>query len=249
MKGRKWRSQEIQALLRYPEEGAALLAAELGRSEDAVTSLATRLGLRSRTRHHRQALSLALKNRSVNVHFFETMSAAVAYVLGFTWAGGDITWQRQPTLRFRCPLAGEARLHKVLHLLESKHPIQPSRGQVTCAIASLYLVRSLVTRFGLLPNNDPENVRLPVVPAEVHHHLARGLRDGAGGDDANGMSWSGPARLMNELQQLIRTATGMPEPLVQEQGRHQTISWTTLEHVAILKCWLTRPPESHSGEG
>ena len=88
---RKWQADEIQVLFRYPEEDATRLATELGRSKDAVTSLAAKLGLRSQTRHRRQALSLALKNRSVNIHFFDGMSAEVAYVLGYVWVRGWVT--------------------------------------------------------------------------------------------------------------------------------------------------------------
>jgi len=46
---RQWTAAEIESLFRYPEEGTSL-ASLLGRSEDAVTSLARRLGLRARNR-------------------------------------------------------------------------------------------------------------------------------------------------------------------------------------------------------
>ena len=128
--------------------------------------------------------------------------------------------------------------------LESKHKVRKSGSQVVCTISSAILVRSLVTRYGLPPKNGAGNARLPVVPADLHHHLARGLRDGAGRDDPGDMCWSGPAHLMAELQHLIQTATGLPAPRARLQGRRQTISWTAPEHVAVLKQWLLPNPEA-----
>lgn len=48
---RKWLAWEMYVLSYYPEVGLAATAAELpGRSEDAITSAARRLGLRRRER-------------------------------------------------------------------------------------------------------------------------------------------------------------------------------------------------------
>jgi hypothetical protein len=53
---RSWQSQEIAALYpRYLAEGPTQLAKELGRTDDSVSSQATRLGLPSLNRRQRQA--------------------------------------------------------------------------------------------------------------------------------------------------------------------------------------------------
>ncbi len=56
MPRRRWSSAEIEVLLAYPEKGIAL-AAVLNRTEDAVTSLARKLGLRALNRVARQVAS------------------------------------------------------------------------------------------------------------------------------------------------------------------------------------------------
>jgi len=49
MKRRRWRREEIQMLSdRYINEGPNLLAEEMGRSSDSVSSFAHRCGLRTR---------------------------------------------------------------------------------------------------------------------------------------------------------------------------------------------------------
>lgn len=54
---RKWSGTEVLAVLtRYPTEGPTPLAAELGRSEDAVSGLARRYGRRTPRRPYRRTL-------------------------------------------------------------------------------------------------------------------------------------------------------------------------------------------------
>ena len=54
----RWGRRETLILIsRYEQEGPRRLAAEFGRSPDSVMSAASRLGLKSRTRRQRQALT------------------------------------------------------------------------------------------------------------------------------------------------------------------------------------------------
>lgn len=56
MPRRQWTATEIRLLAaKYPEEGLAPLVKLLPRSEDSITSMASRLGLRSQHRHRNQA--------------------------------------------------------------------------------------------------------------------------------------------------------------------------------------------------
>src|SRR4051794_9246421 len=96
----RWSAAEVGKLWpRYPEEGPAQLARELGRSEDAVASQAARLGLYSLHRHQRQGAARAAQTRSVNVRFFDTVSPRVAYVLGYVWARGRVRMTPRHVLR------------------------------------------------------------------------------------------------------------------------------------------------------
>lgn len=55
MKRRRWTGPEIQMLSeRYPDEGPFLLAEEMGRSVDSVSSFAWRCGLRTKRRSYRK---------------------------------------------------------------------------------------------------------------------------------------------------------------------------------------------------
>lgn len=61
MRKRRWSAKEIDAIIRrYQHEGPILLAKELDRSEDSVTSQANRLGFVSLTRRQRQAQTRSL---------------------------------------------------------------------------------------------------------------------------------------------------------------------------------------------
>jgi hypothetical protein len=63
--GYRWTAAEVdQVMRRYQVEGPTPIASEIGRSEDAVTSFANRLGLRSETRRQRQAQSRKRRKRS-----------------------------------------------------------------------------------------------------------------------------------------------------------------------------------------
>ena len=58
MSRRQWTAHEIGLLsVRYPEKGLTGLAGMLDRSEDSITSMAKRLGLRSLNRHRNQVMS------------------------------------------------------------------------------------------------------------------------------------------------------------------------------------------------
>ena len=58
MSRRQWAAHEIRLLAaRYPEKGLAGLASILNRSDDSITSMAKRLGLRSLNRHRNQVMS------------------------------------------------------------------------------------------------------------------------------------------------------------------------------------------------
>jgi hypothetical protein len=64
LKKRTWQSHEIAALFpRYLAEGPTQLAKDLGRTDDSVSSQATRLGLPSLNRRKRQAQTRRSQNQ------------------------------------------------------------------------------------------------------------------------------------------------------------------------------------------
>lgn len=64
MPGQKWTATELRLLTaEYPTKGLAPVVKALGRSDDAVTGMARRLGLRSCNHFQHQARSRATRRR------------------------------------------------------------------------------------------------------------------------------------------------------------------------------------------
>jgi hypothetical protein len=135
---------------RFGTQGSGMLAQNLARSTDSVTSAARRLGLPSLNRRGRQALSRALGNTSVNIKFFDSPSEQVAAVLGYLWVRGQV--KRGLLLRLRCPTPQENALLEVRDLLESRHQVQRCHGYTVCMVCSTHLVQTLTRNYGSPPS-------------------------------------------------------------------------------------------------
>jgi hypothetical protein len=68
--------------------------------------------------------------------------------------------------------------------------------------------------------------------------FARGLLVGGGHADNSRITWGGTRQAMTELQQLIRTATGVGAPFVGREGKRHTITWVDTNEVTALRRWL-----------
>jgi hypothetical protein len=219
-------------------DGPDGLAADLYRSPDAITSQARRLGLRSPHRHRRQALARALRNRTVNAHFFDTPSEQVAFVLGYVWVRGRVKPGPHHVLRLRCPTAEEDHLLAVRGLLESRHHVQRREGYTVCEICSAWLVKNLIRKYGCPPCRDLPDPPLPTLPAAYVPYLARGLLVGAGSVDDSRITWVGTSRAMRELEDIILAATGISAPEKGRLGQCHSLSWHTPQDVRALAAWL-----------
>jgi hypothetical protein len=75
----RWAALEIRQLLtRYPKEGSAGLAKDLGRSVDSVTSQATRLDLKSANRRSGQASSKRRRQAAIWPNRLAALQSQVA---------------------------------------------------------------------------------------------------------------------------------------------------------------------------
>jgi hypothetical protein len=239
MTRRRWKAWEVGLMLeRYPREGSAAMKCCLARSVDAITSEARRLGLPSPGRYQRQALSHARSNASVNVHFFETLTPTVAFVLGYIWATGRIKMSPRHVLRLRCPSAKENALLAVRGLLGSRHHVQRRGGHTVCDVCSSWLVQTLVRKYGPPPGAADPDPPLPRLSAEYLPHLARGLLVGGGQVEESRLTWNGTERVTRELEDLIRAATGVAAPEKRRAGKLHRISWSAPQDVQILTAWL-----------
>jgi len=239
MPRRRWRGAEIGRLANgYAEKGLNQLVNDLGRSPDAISSLARRLGLRSPQRCHRQAMTRAARNTSVNIHFFDTPSEEVAEVLGYIWSRGDVEANARHVLRLRCPTSEEDGLLAVRGMLNSKHSIRRGQRYTVCEIWSYHLVQTLVQRYGRPARKDNPNPSLPNVPSSYAHALARGLLGSKTRCQETRITWTGPTRTMEALQTIIQAATGVPAPQKRSSRSKLHMSWENAGDVQILKAWL-----------
>jgi hypothetical protein len=222
----------------YPREGSAAMTSHVARSIDAITSEARRLGLSSPERRERQALSRAANNPSVQVHFFETLTPTVAYVLGFIWVRGRVQTRPRHILCLRCPTAEEDALLAVRNQLGSHHRVQRRQSHTICKVCSYWLVESLLGKYGSPPGRANPDPPLPPVPAAYVPDLARGLLAGAGSVTASRITWAGTARAMGELEALIRAATGISVPDKTSLGKSHSLSWQAPDEVRTLSTWL-----------
>jgi hypothetical protein len=223
---------------RYAEDGLNQVAVDLDRSPDAISSQARRLGLRSPDRHRRRALARASNNKSVNTRFFDNLTGQVAYVLGYIWVRGRVKTSPRHVLRLRCPASREASLLEVRRLLASQHRVQGRQDHVVCEISSCWLVKSLIGKYGCPPSRDEPAPPLPILPATYLPDLARGLLIGSGSVSCSQITWTGTGRAMNELDAIIRLATGVSAPVTTRSDKNYSLSWHAPDEVRTLSAWL-----------
>src|SRR3990167_181299 len=86
-KGFEWTKDMIAAVKeRYVAEGGEPLAKEFGLAVDTVRRKASRMGLHTIAGHAVAGRERAETNSSFNIHFFDTWTPDMAYVLGFLFA-------------------------------------------------------------------------------------------------------------------------------------------------------------------
>jgi len=112
---------------------------------------------------------------SVNEKFFDKWTAQVAYILGFTYADGNIyrttlSWDIQ-----KRDLDILERINKVLH---SSYPIKERERSCRIKINNQILIKGALKR-GLLPRKS-FRIAFPKIPREFARHFIRGYLDGDG---------------------------------------------------------------------
>jgi hypothetical protein len=64
------------------------------------------------------------------------------------------------------------------------------------------------------------------------------MLNSSGLQDGGMISWTGPSRLIGELQQHIRSQTGLSGPDTIHHGKFSTVTWNQSDDIHILKGWL-----------
>jgi hypothetical protein len=239
MARRIWNPTDIKTVVeRYPEEGPGQLAALLDRSEDSVTGLARRFGLRSVHRRERQVRSRVARTLTVNAHFFDIMTADVAYVLGVIWAWGSIKISTRDALRLRCPLRGEPVLRTVLAMMGSQHILQRGQRRILVEIGNSLLVASLVSRYGKPPDSSNSDPPFPSINPKLVPDFARGLLAAAGEFQVNQLRWWASPRVIDSLGDQITQATGFRPTEIIRVGQRKAITWRGIVEAQAIRRWL-----------
>ena len=235
---RQWTPSETNELVtRFPAEGAAGLALNLGRSVDSICSQARRYGVRSQTRRLRQAHSRAIGCPTVNARFFEQLTPNVAFVLGFVWANGTVRTRHRSVLRLSVDADREDRLQNVLKLMGSRHQVQRHGYRVVVEVCNSRLVHSLIGRFGSPRHSNPKP-SIPALPATLIPQFASGFLNAAGYETETVVRWTGHPETVRELQAVIQTSIVVTKPRRTEFGRTVSIAWTDENDIQLIRHWL-----------
>lgn len=245
---RKWTAMETRLLAeRYPQEGASPLAAEFGRSPDAITSMARRLRIPSQGHRTRQASRRAEKATTVNARFFDSENPRVAWCLGVIWGCGNVKTRHRHILKLTVSANQERLLRTTLDVLGSRHHVQRTPTRLVVEIGNSRLVHSLLTHFGRPPGPTGGDQGLPGMRTALLRHFAAGLLESAGLSTLQGICWFGPPRTITELVEQVRRATRGGNPTWHHGNRECRAAWTDPADVAAIRNWLIagNPDTSH----
>jgi hypothetical protein len=222
----------------YPDHGPDVVAGILGTTKQAVYVKAHRLGIASN--HWEQR---ARKKTNVDVDYFRReISDAMAYILGYIWADGNVRRVRGCKvvggLRFNCHKRDEDILVKILEAvkfigeLKFQPPFIDKKGRkdgnkVSAEIYNQVFVEPLVTRFGIIPAKSYYDCPFPdYIPEDKWGHFCRGFLDGDGSfhhdkrmpmDTGYAVSWCGTDLFIEGLRNLLVPLLGVRECEVSEK--------------------------------
>ncbi len=151
---------------------------------------------------------------SVDETFFDKWTSQMAYVLGFTFADGNI---HRSSLSWDLQKRDKNILVKIKRALKATYPIKLQRGtSYRFRVSNQILIEGAIRR-GLLPKKNIRN-ELPNIPFDYLRHFIRGYLDGDGWmiirkrDNNNkevdiGFS-SGNRMFLEDLKNMITKSTG-----------------------------------------
>lgn len=238
-----WTSWEIREVAScYPCDGAKTVQARLSRSEASVTSLARRLGIPAISRRTRQSVTRAANSQTVNAFFFDGINPAVAYVLGFLWAGGGVKKKHRQVLRIAVENDRRDQLARLLKLLGSRHQVQQYGDRLVVEIGNSFLVQSLLNKFGQPPGQLNPDPPLPFLPDDAIGHFARGHLARSGVHCPSLIRWTGTPTQMQQFGDLIQHMNSVGAPKTNRVGRLVNLVWTNPDEVAVLNRWISNGP-------
>jgi hypothetical protein len=260
-KGFEWTEDKKQILReRYVDEGVEVLAKEWNLSQDNVRKVASNLGLHTNWGHKRWGVERAKNNRTSNIHYFDTWTPNMAYILGFLFADGSID-ERKCKVTINLAAKDTAVLEFIKKELKFKGEIKVRKSWVdkkgrrrgpgaSLTVCSMVMAKSL-ERLGMHPRKTYNDDPYPEIPDEMFPHFARGNLDGDGSisicktNGACSIAFTGPLPFIEGLKaQMIRLTDVADRTISEKVGKGATISgihWGSLRDLTILNDFLFPP--------
>ena len=201
MAGRKKQDRELRRSViaaRYELEGSVPIAKDLGVSRGAVLGMARRMGLcyKDRYLHHGDKIRAAsaspnsgykvraLKSTSCNIHYFDSWSSNMAYILGFLYADGSIA-RNQLSLSIAISQKDRRILSFIKKEMKIKSPIKDysargKTGPYSCIRTGSTVLVSKLNALGMRHRKTFRDDPFPEIPKEFLGDFVRGFFDGDG---------------------------------------------------------------------
>lgn len=120
--------------------------------------------------------------KKINKNFFKSWSPAMAYILGFMFADGNVVETKRGTYFFAIYTSDEDLLVKIKNVLSSSHKITYKKGNISgcyrLQVGSKEMFLDLV-ELGMTPNKA-KRMLFPDIPKKFISHFVRGYFDGDG---------------------------------------------------------------------
>lgn len=260
-----WRNrkngEEIDAAIRtdYPSLGPVPLAERFGLTKGIISKRAWQLGIKCTGFAARRAATIVAKNVSLTPGYFEQWSPNMAWLLGYIWTDGAISWPDPPfRLHFRCAETDEHIIHEIKQELQATGVIQRfaptvvkgryvGQAQVGLSVNSFTAVKTLVEIHGIPQNKSNLDPLMPSVPDKFFQHFARGVVDGDGsiclceGNRRPQIAVYGSNRFLDEFRTCVATFAGVRAPVLHQHGTSNKlfrIGWAAAVEVLQIIRWL-----------
>lgn len=201
----------------------------------------------------------------MNVDLFKTWSSDMAWLLGYIWADGCLSIDKDNgsyKLLFKCTIKDRELVDRVYLLLDCHQTIrliEPccfmgtkgkkywSKACVSLQLGSKVMIQDLL-EFGLCPAKSSKNILFPVVPDQYLPHFIRGYFDGDGsvayvkperGRRGYVRVWfGGSKKFIEELRNQVVNCLGVRKVAVLQMQSIYLVQWAAKSDVGQLYNWL-----------
>ncbi len=243
-----WTDEMLQALReRYPSEGGDKLAEEFGFLARSVHDKAKELQIPNTSRGKRSGDSRAIRNTSCNIHYFDTWSPNMAYILGFLFADGSVDKSHHMVV-VNLAEKDKCVLEFIKKELQAKYPIRfipavdINGPQSNFNLSSKILAEKLI-ELGMKPRKTYNDDPFPEVPDEMMPHFIRGYFDGDGtasisNIDTLYVGFCGSVKLITGIRDALVRLLGMrTSPVSEKKGLEAVLAstgWYAVEDIKLF---------------